>query len=803
MSQGLCFFDGTHRLIVSNRQYCEVYDLSLEDVRPGMLLREIVDLRFAAGTAPRNMTEDDYLNWRKSAMINNQESYSVVELENGRVVRISHNPMPDGGWVATHEDITEQFRTELALTEAKANAERAEVAAREAHTRLIEALDVVSEGLVIYDKDDRLVLWNRQYAEVYPISKDAFTSGATFGDIVRAGLARGQYPEALGREEQWFQERMEQHLQDHSSHEQQLPDDRWVRIEERRTADGGVIGVRIDITELKRREASFRLLFEENPLPMWVADSTSGRFLAVNAAMCRHYGHSSAQLLTMGERDLQVDPVSAHAPNANASSGSNGSMCRHRTLDGRVIEVLAESRKLRYDGCDAHVTVAFDMTERNLAEQRIRYLACHDGLTDLPNRVALQEHLTRGIENARQNGGGLAVLCIDLDRFKQINDLYGHAMGDQALRQAAARLVKAGQDVFIARVGGDEFVAVTHQQPLPGAAELLARRFCAALEDRIEIADHSFDLDLSIGIAVYPKDGQDQVALLANADAALYRAKHEGRGTIRFFTAAMDQQLRERSALEHDLRSAVDNRQLYLEYQPQRSRSGEIIGFEALVRWRHPARGLVPPSDFIPVAEDSGLIVPIGEWVLREACREAATWDRALQIAVNVSAVQFRRDNLERLVKTVLAETGISATRLELEITEGVLIENVPYTSSVLQSLKSLGVRIALDDFGTGYSSLSYLEAFPLDRIKIDRSFVSALGRTESSLAIVRAVIGLAHGLDLPVLAEGVETQDQLDALLQEGCDEMQGYLIGRPQPIERYRAIVSGVPCGQSARSA
>jgi diguanylate cyclase (GGDEF)-like protein len=458
-----------------------------------------------------------------------------------------------------------------------------------------------------------------------------------------------------------------------------------------------------------------------------------------------------------------------------------------------VIELAVESRALRYDGRDARVTVAIDVTERNRTEQRIRHLAWHDGLTDLPNRAALDDHLTRLIARAREDGGGFAVLCIDLDRFKQINDLHGHAMGDQVLREVARRLVRAGPKAFIARVGGDEFVAVCDTAPVPAAAELLATRLHEALEAKVELSGYAFDLNLSIGLAVHPRDGDDQITLLANADAALYRAKHEGRGTIRFFTAAMDQQLRERGALERDLRSAVGNDELFLEYQPQQSKQGRIIGFEALVRWQHPVRGLIPPSDFIPLAEESGLIVPIGEWVLRAACREAASWQGGLQVAVNVSAVQFRRGNLEGLVRDVLTEMGLDPSRLELELTEGVLIEDAAHARSVLLALKSLGVRISLDDFGTGYSSLSYLETFPLDRIKIDRSFVSGIGRTERSLAIVRAVIGLAHGLNLPVLAEGVETEEQLAALVREGCDEVQGYLIGRPRPAAHYRDIVGG----------
>ena len=288
-------------------------------------------------------------------------------------------------------------------------------------------------------------------------------------------------------------------------------------------------------------------------------------------------------------------------------------------------------------------------------------------------------------------------------------------------------------------------------------------------------------------MALYPRDGDNPAALLANADAALYRAKHEGRGATRIFTSAMDRQLRERRAIEHDLRSAVENGEFHLEYQPQRHRDGKITGFEALVRWQHPLRGLVMPGEFIPVAEDSGSIAKIDEWVLKEACRQAASWDDTVRIAVNVSAAQFRRENLEHQVRTALRESGLPPSRLELEITEGVLIEDISRASQTLKSLKSLGVMIALDDFGTGYSSLSYLQAFPLDRIKIDRSFVASLGSSARSLAIVRAVIGLAHGFNVPVLAEGVETNEQLSILMRERCDDLQGYLIGRPHPAEMY----------------
>ena len=804
MSQGLCLFDGEQRLVVWNRRYTEAYDLPPDSLRPGMLLKEVIDLRYAVGSAPA-MTKEAYHDWRNNVQGFDHPSDTLVELANGRFIQIRHRPMPDHGWVATHEDVTERHRTEQALTEAKASAERAEEAARVAHATLLNALDVVPEGIVVLDPDDRYVLWNRRYSELYSESQSALVAGMRFEDTLRHGLARGQYPDAKGCEEEWLQERLACHAQPQSMHEQQIAGDRWIRIEERRTADGGSIGIRVDITDLKRREASFRLLFEENPLPMWVVDVNTRELLAVNAATCRHYGYSREQMLTMTVDQMRVPDESEQLRREfrqHRGMQTAHHTRRHITADGRIMEVAIEARPLSYNGREACVAVAFDMTDRKRAEQRIRHLACHDALTDLPNRASLDEYLAAVIERAQREGSRFAVLCLDLDRFKPINDLFGHATGDLVLREVARRLQTAAQGAFLARIGGDEFIAIAEQEPLPSSAELLAGHLQAALGDDIEIDGQCFELGLSIGMAVYPRDGEDVRSLFANADAALYRAKHDGRGAVRFFTATMDQQLRDRRALERDLKSAISNGELSLEYQPQQHADGRIIGFEALARWHHPRRGPVPPAEFIPIAEESGLIVELGEWVLREACREAASWHPSLQVAVNVSAIQFRRSALERVVKAILDEVGMAPERLELEITEGVLIENVGRAKQTLKELKAIGVRLALDDFGTGYSSLSYLQSFPLDRIKIDRTFISNLGRTERSLAIVRAVIGLAHGLGVPVLAEGVESGSQLAAVLKEGCDEVQGYLIGRPQPIRAYGSIVAaGSLVDESAR--
>jgi diguanylate cyclase (GGDEF)-like protein len=437
------------------------------------------------------------------------------------------------------------------------------------------------------------------------------------------------------------------------------------------------------------------------------------------------------------------------------------------------------------------ITVIDNVTERKLYETRIAHMAHHDSLTDLPNRTAFNEYLAATLEKTAASKESFAVLCIDLDRFKEINDVFGHAIGDEMLRQVSGRLQQACEGAFLARLGGDEFTVISPPGPQPSGAEALSQRLYAAMANDIEIQGHSLRAGLTIGVSVYPNDGTEAASLVAHADAALYRAKAEARGSIRFFEPDMDKRLREKRTLQQDLRSAIARNELGLYYQPQALIGGEITGFEALARWHHPTRGLIPPNIFIPLAEESGLILAVGEWALREACREAASWPKPLKIAINLSPVQFQHGDLAALVHSVLLETGLKPSRLELEITEGVLISDFSRAVSILRRLKTLGVRIAMDDFGTGYSSLSYLQAFPFDKIKIDQTFISNLERNPQSEAIIRAVIGLGRGLDLPITAEGVETQAQLDFLTRESCQEIQGYLIGRPGPIANYAEMI------------
>jgi len=461
-----------------------------------------------------------------------------------------------------------------------------------------------------------------------------------------------------------------------------------------------------------------------------------------------------------------------------------------RHCDGSVTPVELLLRPIVFSGRPHHVVAVRDLQARREAEQHIHYLAHHDALTSLPNRSYFNSQVDQEIANLAGNAS-LAVLCLDLDRFKEVNDLFGHAAGDTVLQTVAARVTAVlGERQMMSRLGGDEFAILMPGVKNPEAAGRLAETILEALRAPSDTPETN-SISTSIGIAICPDDAMDRESLLSHADTALYRAKTDGRNTYRFFEAAMGAAVRERRMLEHDLRLAIARNELRLVYQPQKGLLDEnMSGFEALLRWKHPVRGEISPAVFIPIAEETGTILEIGDWVIKTACREAATWEQPLMVAVNVSAVQLYNPDFVQQLHQTLLDTGLSPRRLEIEITETALVRDFNRALTTLRLVKALGVRIAMDDFGTGYSSLSNLRAFPFDKIKIDGSFIKSVNSNEQAATIVRAVLGLGRGLGLPVLAEGVETDAELQFLRDELCDEVQGYLLGRPAAIGQFRHL-------------
>ncbi|NOJ41272.1 EAL domain-containing protein [Bradyrhizobium australiense] len=472
-----------------------------------------------------------------------------------------------------------------------------------------------------------------------------------------------------------------------------------------------------------------------------------------------------------------------------AAAKAGNSVTRTMSRNGRSLRVVDHPMK-----GGGWVATYEDITEWQAAQEQISHMARHDALTNLPNRTLFREQLEKALRLAKRSDQ-LAVLCLDLDHFKDINDSLGHPVGDALLKEVSRRLGECiTENDTVARLGGDEFVIVQFCNDCdPSAVALLASHVVEKVSAPYEIAGHQLVIGVSIGISLAPEDGKNPDELLKKADLALYRAKEDGRGTYRFFETGMDARAQARRLLELDLRAALQRGEFEVYYQPIRDVAKDVVvAFEALVRWNHSLRGMISPANFIPLAEETGLVVPIGEWVLRQACIDAIRWSREVGVAVNLSPVQFKNPSLVSTVKEALKASGLPAHRLELEITESVLLQNSEATLSVLHELRGFGVRISLDDFGTGYSSLSYLRSFPFDKIKIDRSFVTELATRDDSMAIVRAVTGLGKSLGIVTTAEGVETDAQFELLRQEGCTQVQGYLFSPPRPAAEVETMLS-----------
>ena len=654
MLQGLVMFDSSARLVVCNRRYLDMYDLSPEIVKPGCTLSELLKQRVINGTFFADDTEQ-YTNELVAAAQQGATLSKITTLRDGRIISIVNQPVAGGGWVATHEDVTDKVKSENTKEEQR--------------RQLDAALSNMSQGLAMFDSSARLVVSNQRYLKMYGLPPDIVKAGCPFREIISLRI----------KYDNFFTADVEAFVRDL-----------------RAKLDGGL---------------------------------TIKKF-------------------------------------ANLRDGRIISIVDHPTADG------------------GWITTHEDVTELRRAEERIAYAAHHDVLTGLANRMQFGEQLGEALKRVGR-GEHFAVLYIDLDNFKFVNDTLGHSSGDEFLKAIAGRLKICVRSVdTLARLGGDEFGIIQAAVERPSEAGHLAVRIQEALREPVEIAGHRFIVEASIGIAISPSDGAEAEHLLKNADLAMYQAKANGHGTYCFFEREMDTRVKARSVLEFELRQGIMCGQFELYYQPiVNLHDGIIIGCEALLRWHHPERGLISPTEFIPIAEETGLINQLGEWALRTACTEAMTWPEDIRIAVNVSPLQFKNQALVLTVISALAASGLPSRRLDLEITETAILHDEGATLGKISQLRDLGVHISLDDFGTGYSSLSYLHRIPFDKIKIDKSFIENIAGDDNSFAIVQAVITVANARNVIVVAEGVETEQQREMLRKLGCSEIQGYLFSRPVP--------------------
>ena len=783
LGQGIVMLDDQKRVVFCNDRYLEIYDLTRADITKDITGPELRELRRQRGKL--DLATQSFYEQTVSA------GEYIAEMPGGQSVHVKFSRLPNGGAIGIHEDCTEQrfLQRELATTK----------------QFLESVLDHVPICVAAKTIDDgRYIFANRAFETFSRLSRDKIV-GKRPDQIFSAQSAKAiAEADALAVETR-SQCRSEFNVEI-GSDLRTLDSNRVIAFNER-NEPAFLIALFEDVTdrkslskELENAKKFLETVLDNIPVSLMVQQISTGRYLFANrgAEVILGRKREDAIGLTVPEMLRPEEAKLIVSRDQAAIRGRTPIAEEHpiSTRDGlrlfltRRVTVLDEAGEPQY-----LIKTHEDVTDRRQTEARMAHMAYHDGLTDLPNRAAFLQALSQMIEACEATGEQFAVLNVDLKGLKEINDVFGHAIGDKLLVEVAHRIQDAARGGVVARLSGDEFGLIIDGDQ-PAAGQKLAEQLAAAIAVEFQIDGKPIRTALTTGISVFPHNGPDGAALLANAGAALFRAKAKSRGSITFYQPEMDQQIRDRRVLHQELSVAIKNGELSLYFQPQASSgrtvdASEIIGFEALARWQHPVRGFVPPSDFIPLAEESGLIVEMGEWILRQACQEAASWPKPLQIAVNLSPAQFVHGDLVGLVHSILLETGLAPDRLELEITEGVLIEDFERGLALLRRLKALGVRISMDDFGSGYSSLSYLQAFPFDKIKIDRAFVMNLGRNPQSAAIVRAVIDLGHGMNMLIVAEGVETLEQLGFLAEEGCDTVQGYLLGRPLPIEKYDGLV------------
>jgi diguanylate cyclase (GGDEF)-like protein/PAS domain S-box-containing protein len=784
LSQGVIMTDADNRVMFYNDRFLEIYGLSRADIPRGCTGRNLIELRRKRGKL--DVSIDEYARRAREP-----EGY-VTELPNGRSVLAKLFHTPDGGTVGVHEDCTEQRNMARQLASTKQFLES-----------VLDHVPVCVSAKNI--EDGRYIFANRAFEQFSKIPRDSIV-GSRASDIfspITADAIEAADKAALAATGPTHRSEL---VMERGEEKRILASNRVIARNERDEPEF-LIALFDDeterrslSTELESTKKFLELVVDNIPVSVIVERVSDGRYMLANR---------SAELILNRKREEVTGLTSADIFNPReakliiardeAAIRKRGLLVEEHpisTKDGLRLFLTRRRTVLDERGEPQYLIKTHeDVTDRRQTESRMAHMAYHDGLTDLPNRAAFLQALSQMIEACEATGEEFAVLNVDLKGLKEINDVFGHAIGDKLLVEVAHRIQDGARGGVVARLSGDEFGLIIDGKQ-PEAGQTLAQQLAAAIAVEFQIDGKPIRTALTTGISVFPHNGADGASLLANAGAALFRAKARSRGSITFYQSEMDQQIRDRRVLHQELSVALKNGELSLHFQPQANSgptvdSSEITGFEALARWLHPVRGFVPPSDFIPLAEESGMIVEMGEWILRQACREAASWPKPLQIAVNLSPAQFVHGDLVGLVHSILIETGLAPGRLELEITEGVLIEDFDRGLALLRRLKALGVRISMDDFGSGYSSLNYLQAFPFDKIKIDRAFVMNLGRNPQSAAIVRAVIDLGHGMNMLIVAEGVETLEQLGFLAEEGCDSVQGYLLGRPLPIEKYDALV------------
>ena len=684
-------------------------------------------------------------------------------------------------------------------------ARRAEIEALLEHAegrldRVVAAMDHLESGVVLYGADDRVVFCNARFRELYAEVADLLVSGTPYSEIARAYFRRGFEARTGLSEEEYVQARTDYHRNpDGRDYEFQHGDKYWLLVSDRKTRDGGVIGLRVDITarklaeqEREASEARFKSLLEMSSDWYWEQDEQF-RFTRMSQGLV-NLGEAPANLIGRRRWELSYGGLAeeqweAHKRQLEAHEPFRGFEFTFTRASGeeRWVTVSGEPVFDHAGKFAGYRGVGTDVTERKRYEAKIRELAEYDFLTGLPNRNLLSARFSFAARSAGRTQRLMALLFIDLDRFKTVNDLLGHLTGDKLLKQIATRLthiVRATDTVC--RHGGDEFLVLLPEVDEPANAAHIAKEIVTELSKPYTIDGYELIVTPSIGITFHPADGTELQVLIRNADAAMYHSKEMGRNRFSFFKEEMNAKISERLALENGLRRAVARDEFFLEYQPVFELGhGTISGIEALLRWRHPERGLVPPSRFVPIAEDSGLILEIGEWVLNEACRQMAAWRaaglRAPVVRVNFSGIQFRQRNLLELLTSTLARHGLDPHCLGIEVTESVLLTEVEMSSGLLASLSAAGFKLAIDDFGTGYSSLAYLTRLPIETLKIDQSFVRDLFDDAGGAAITKGIISLAGNLNLNVTAEGVENARQLEFLREAGCDEAQGFFLSPP----------------------